>query len=157
MQDAGGGAGDGLALDLVEEERIPCDRCGRITRKVHGDVYAVWTEDGTQRSEYMALYMASWIDGAPYDPDHPARFHFTFGPWGEGTGPGDRMNARLLALWNEDGPFVQVVDAPETDLVGRGLRREEVIGSEFAQGLFAIYDAIWLQDPRVAVLHDGPG
>lgn len=39
--------------------------------------------------------------------------------------------------------------AGQSELVGRALRSEEVIGTERAQRTFAILDAIWLQDERI--------
>ena len=47
-----------------------------------------------------------------------------------------------------------VIDATERpiaagDLVGRALRREEVIDTPLAKQAFDIIDAIWLQDQRI--------
>jgi hypothetical protein len=39
--------------------------------------------------------------------------------------------------------------AGQSELVGRALRREEVIGTELAETTFAMLDAIWLQDGRI--------
>ncbi|WP_458757424.1 hypothetical protein ACSVBT_16500 [Afipia sp. TerB] len=56
----------------------------------------------------------------------------------------------------DNGPAVMVTDAKlERGLDGvaaQALTRAEVIGTPIADNLFAIYDAIILQDPRVTAL-----
>ena len=47
-----------------------------------------------------------------------------------------------------------VVDATnrpvgKSDLVAEALRRDQVIGHPIAQKIFALCDAIWLDDPRI--------
>ena len=47
-----------------------------------------------------------------------------------------------------------VIDAQEklskySDLAGTALQRDEVIGSALADQVFAVIDAIWLQDARL--------
>ena len=50
-----------------------------------------------------------------------------------------------------------VIDAPnrpvaQSDLVGRALRRDEIVDTTFATDAFALVDAIWLQDRRIGEL-----
>jgi len=40
----------------------------------------------------------------------------------------------------------------ESDLVGRALRRDEVIGTPLAPVAFELVDAIWMQDERIGEL-----
>ena len=52
-----------------------------------------------------------------------------------------------------------VVDASETSiasnpLVGRALKREEVVGTPLAQEVFELVDAIWLEDANIAEVTD---
>jgi hypothetical protein len=58
---------------------------------------------------------------------------------------------------SDQGPSFMVVDASSrtaasSDLVGRVLCRDEVIGTSIAQAAFELVDAIWLQDERIAEL-----
>jgi hypothetical protein len=63
---------------------------------------------------------------------------------------------------DETGPSFMVIDAADrpaaaSDLVGRALAREEVIGRPIAKQAFSIVDAILQQDARVAELLTPPG
>jgi hypothetical protein len=37
----------------------------------------------------------------------------------------------------------------ESKLYGRALKRDEVVGTPLAANVFALFDAVWLQDPRI--------
>jgi hypothetical protein len=59
----------------------------------------------------------------------------------------------------DTGPWLTVIDAAtrpvaKNTLVGRALRRDEVIGTPLAAEAFAIADAVLLQDGRVAELRN---
>jgi hypothetical protein len=62
----------------------------------------------------------------------------------------------LLYLPGPDGG-ITVIDgakrpADQRSLCGRTLERDEVIGTPLAANAFALFDAIWLQDPRIEEL-----
>lgn len=88
--------------------------------------------------------------------DFGAHFDIILGPWGDDTSPADRTVALLEHRLFANGPAVMVIDAKlERGLDGiaaQALTRAEVIGTPIADNLFAIYDAIVLQDPRVKAL-----
>jgi predicted outer membrane lipoprotein len=44
--------------------------------------------------------------------------------------------------------------ADHRSLCGQALKREEVIGTPLAANAFALFDAIWLQDPRIEELRE---
>ena len=122
-----------------------CDCCGSHTRTVWGYVHQ---EQGT-----IAAYCIQWTVGKPLDT-HPANFDLIYGPWGEGANREDRYAISLVHFENEDGPGMTVIDAGDrpiakNSLVGSALRREDVIGAPLAQHVFAICDAILLQDERL--------
>ena len=53
-----------------------------------------------------------------------------------------------------DGGGFTIIDsearpANNPKLCGKALKREEIIGTPFAQEAFQLVDAIWMQDPRI--------
>ena len=101
-----------------------------------------------------AGYQARWTVGQVVR--HGAHFLVVTGPWGEAAKPADRIAVALGFRHHEDGSgsSFTVLDAnpPEPDLAGRGLRRDEVIGTPLAKEIFGMVDFIWLNDPRLAEL-----
>jgi hypothetical protein len=123
-----------------------CACCGHESRKVWGEVA---TDDAA-----CAVYFVHWTVG--HIRDHGAHFDIILGSWGDDTSPADRTVALLEHRLLDNGPAVMVIDAKlERGLEGvaaNALTRAEVIGTPIADNLFAIYDAIVLQDPRVTAL-----
>jgi hypothetical protein len=124
-----------------------CDCCGRSSRSVWGCAYA--------GSRCLAAYYVHWTLG--HVPDRGANIDLIIGEWGE-TATAEHRSAIALAYRLIDtGPSMMVIDASarpfsRSPLVGRGLRRDEVIGTPTAQEAFAIADAVLAQDKRVAEL-----
>ena len=127
-----------------------CDCCGRSSRCVWGYAH---THD-----RCIAAYFVHWTLG--HIPDRGANIDIILGEWGEAA-TADRRNAIGLAYrLTETGPSMMVVDAEtrpfsRNSLVGRALRRNEVIGTPVAQEAFAVADAILSKDERVAELLGG--
>ena len=84
-----------------------------------------------------------------------ADFDLVLGAWGEDTTSADRVCVSLLYRKPEDHPWsVMVIDADHSKRIGgeiadSGLRRDEVIGTPLAPHVFAVIDAIFLQDGRL--------
>jgi hypothetical protein len=130
----------------VEHPAAHCDCCGRATRSITGYAY---DEHGA-----FAAYFVRWTDG--HVLENGATFDFIIGKWGDAPSS-ERDAVSLEFRITEDGPQFMVVGASDrsvsqSELVGRSLSREEVIGTPLAQQVFAIVDAIWLQDDRIADL-----
>jgi hypothetical protein len=88
---------------------------------------------------------------------HGAHFDLALGQWGDASSSQDRFAVSLEFRRTEQGPQFMVIDAAtrpiaQGDVVGRTLRRDEVIGTPLAKQAFDIIDAIWLQDPRIEEL-----
>jgi hypothetical protein len=120
-----------------------CDCCGNASVTVWGHV-----ELG---EDVVATYFIQWTVG---HPDHGANFDIIVGRWGEGASSQDREAISIVYRDTPEGGGFMVVDAEnsstaKSNLVGRPLRREEVIGTELAERTFAMLDAIWLQDTRI--------
>jgi hypothetical protein len=125
-----------------EESSAHCACCGNVTKTVWGRV--------SDRERSVAMYYVQWTAGSP---DHHPNFDLIIGAWGDGTGPADRVLVSMLHLPGG----VTVIDGagrpPDTRrLCGRALRREEVIGTPLATNASALFDAVWLQDDRIAEL-----
>jgi hypothetical protein len=123
-----------------------CACCGNNSRAVSGFIYS-----GEQPT---AAYFVHWTLGRP---DHGANFDLVLGKWGEGVGREDRYAVSLCYRPTEKGPEFMVIDSSGrtvagSELVGRALRRDEVIGTPMATEVFAIIDAIYLGDARLAEL-----
>jgi hypothetical protein len=129
---------------LADESSTHCDCCGNLSRKIWGFVHR---GDST-----IAVYYLHWTDGHLNSPG--ANLDLILGSWGEGTTFQDRVAAALLYREAVDGPSaITVIDASERQIAASGLvksalRRDEVIGTPLANQIFAIVDAIWIQDHR---------
>ena len=86
--------------------------------------------------------------------DTGANLDLILGEWGDETSPKDRFAVALVHRQQPDGtPALMVIDAQDRriadgSLAGTALRREDVIGTPLAEQVFAITDAIYLQDER---------
>lgn len=130
-----------------------CDCCGNVSRKITGFVHE---NDAT-----ISGYSLHWTVGC--FPDHPANIDLVMGHWGEAASSEQRFLVSLLLTLRDCRPDVLVIDAGDRpiarqhELVSRALRRDQVIGTPLATEVFALIDAIFLDDPRVTeVLEDGP-
>jgi hypothetical protein len=124
-------------------EACPC--CGKSSRRVWGRA----SREGCGE----AVYFVHWTLGEVRK--HGARFTLILGRWGEGATRDDRFSVALELRWTEQGPQFMVRDAEAggahlDELVGRRLRRDEVIGTPLARQVFDWVDWIWLGDPRIA-------
>ena len=124
-----------------------CDCCGRSSRTVSGYAYA--------DDRPLAAYFVHWTLG--HVSDHGANIDLVVGEWGDGTTAAGRSAISLAYRLGEGGPGMMVIDADTrpvsmSPLAGQLLRREDVVGSAFAQDVFAIADAVLAQDDRVAEL-----
>ena len=123
-----------------------CDCCGNQTRTVWGLVRA--------KGEAVASYFLQWTVNQSIDT-HPANFDLIHGLWGEGTSQNDRQAISLVHFENDGVPGVSIVDAATrpvaaSELVGSALKREDVVGTPLAREVFAIFDAVLVQDSRLS-------
>jgi len=124
-----------------------CECCGERSRTVWG---LAW-RDGAA----LASYFVHWTLGKV--GEHGAHFDLILGLWGDHTTRADRYAVSLEFRRTSKGPAFMVIDAPnrpvaQSDLVGRALRRDEIVDTTFATDAFALVDAIWLQDRRIGEL-----
>ena len=132
----------------IEHPTTHCDCCGRATRSLNGYAYA--------GGSAIAAYMVRWTDG--HVAENGASFDLIIGEWG-GAPSSARVAVSLDYRVTDTGPAFMVIDAntqpvAKSDLVGRALSRNEVIGTATAKTAFDILDAILLQDDRVAPVID---
>jgi hypothetical protein len=128
-----------------EKDTGVCACCGRSSKIVWGFAYS--------GRDCLAAYQCHWTVG--HVADVGANFDMIIGAWGEAATAKTR-EAVCLAYWvAETGPSFMVIDATtrpiaESELVGRALTREQVIGTPLAQRAFAIADAVLAHDQRVS-------
>ncbi len=120
----------------------PCECCGDRSRTVWGFVH--------RGNATEAAYFVHWALGKV--PEHGAHVDLILGRWGEGAERADRY---AVSLEFRQGVGVMVIDASARDiskneLVGRGLRRDEVVGTPLATRAFEVIDVIWSADARIA-------
>jgi len=123
----------------------PCECCGGQSRTVWGHAHG---PAGT-----VAAYFVQWTLGQV--DRHGAHFDLIIGKWGTGANRSDRFSVSLEFRRTDKGPSFMVIDSggrpvASSNLVGKSLAREEVIGTALAQVAFDIVDAVWLQDDRIA-------
>jgi hypothetical protein len=125
-----------------------CTCCGRESRVVWGNARSA--------AGGLAVYYVHWTLG--HVPDQGANIDLVIGKWVEDAAAEDRQAVAIAYRLMETGPSMMVIDAAErpvarnTELVGRALRREDVVETPLATQAFAIADAILEQDERVAEL-----
>ena len=122
----------------------PCQCCGRNSRTVWG---LAW-RDGHRHASYFVHWTLGQV------AEYGAHFDLIMGRWGEKTTRADRYGVALQYRRTDRAPAFMVIDASQrpfaqNELVGRALRRDEVMGTGIATDAFALVDAIWLQDKRI--------
>jgi hypothetical protein len=136
-----------LTLETSGESSFgPCECCGQMTSRVWGFVY-----------DHDAAAAAYYVEWTPGHEVTTAAFDLIIGTWGENTDAKDRQAVSLEFRKLESGPAFMVTDAENravarSSLVSKALSREEVIGTATASHVFAICDAIYLEDPRISLL-----
>jgi len=130
------------------DERVfgPCECCGNMTQRVWG--YA------NQGEATIAAYFVEWTPG---HTEHAANFDLILGKWGPGSTSQDRKAVALAFRRLQDGPSFMVINASDrpiatSSLIGEALSREQVVGNPIARTVFAVCDAIFLKDYRIAQL-----
>ena len=126
-----------------------CPCCGKASRVVWG-----FSHEGERT---RASYFVHWTLGHIHD--YGASIDLIIGAWGEGATAHTRSAVSMTYRLTDTGPWLSVIDAAtrpvaKNTLVGRALRRDEVIGTPLAAEAFAIADAVLLQDGRVAELRN---
>jgi hypothetical protein len=143
---------DEITLELIGSSDFErCECCGQNSRTVWG----LARRNGAAH----AAYFVHWTRGQAADDG--AHFDLILGPWGDRAAKADRYAVSLQYRRGEQGPAFMVIDARErpiahNQLVGRALRRNEVIGTTLATDAFELVDAIWSKDTRITeVTGDG--
>ena len=137
---------DTLAVEPTGAKELgPCECCGNMTRRIWGIAH--------RGKATEAAYFVEWTAGAVQR--HGAHFDLIIGRWGNETTSADRVAVSLAFRHTPAGPQFMVIDASErptskSDLVGRALSRSDVLNTPIAGQAFAIVDAIWLHDDRLA-------
>ncbi len=126
-------------------ETGPCACCGGLSRTVAGYL--------SDRSGAVAAYFVQWTVNRI--AEHGAHFDFIVGGWGQDASAVDRIAVSLEFRRTEQGPAFMVIDAAsrpvsQSELVGQALTRDEVVGTPIAKQVFALTDAVWLGDERIA-------
>ena len=135
---------DTVQAEFWGESDGRCDCCGNRTRTIWGGL--------ADASGARAAYFVQWTVG---QPQHMPYVDLILGQWGDDTGPQDRVLVSLCYRPQPGGGTFTVVSGqgrPGDDrkLCGQALAREEVIGTPLAADVFALADALWLTEPRIA-------
>jgi hypothetical protein len=114
-----------------------------MSRKVWGYLY--------NESAACAAYFVQWTLTRI---DHGANFDLIIGKWGDGATAADRTVVAVAYRLTASGPQFMVIDAVgrAPKLASIALSRDQVIGKPVAKDIFAMVDAIWLGDKRIAEL-----
>jgi hypothetical protein len=124
----------------------PCECCGNFSRTVWGSIYHGQT--------MIATYIVQWTLN---NPEHGANFDLVIGKWDDddATSVKDRKTVALKYHNTDGGTGFAVIDAADRmagqpEFTNVALSRAQVIGTPLAADAFAMVDAIWLRDPRIA-------
>jgi hypothetical protein len=108
----------------------------------------------------VAAYFVEWHPGAV--AEHGAAFDLILGRWGEGASAADRVAVSLSFRWTDHTPGFMLIDAEgrhhaQGSLAAQAFPRSAMGRSpEVVQQAFAVADAIWLDDTRIAELTAPP-
>lgn len=123
-----------------------CDCCGNKSRTIWGEL--------DSPNKVLAVYYVQWTEDMP---EHYPNVDLVMGSWDEGTAPDQRFLVSLLYRPAPEGGSFMVINsdsrpAYKNGLCGTAMAREEVIGTPLAAQVFALVDALWLTEPRMAAL-----
>ena len=133
-----------LTVERLDESSGLCECCGTASRCVWGLVH--------RGNETVAAYWMHWTVG--HLEQNGANLDLVIGEWGENALAEKRAVVALEHRQQPDGsPALMVIDSAERpvargDLATAALTRADVVGSPLAEQVFAITDAIYLQDDR---------
>lgn len=113
---------------------------------------------GAKRGAGVAAYYIHWT--VSHIADKGANIDMIVGSWGSEATSENRAAVALAYRLFDDGPSMMVIDAQDrpfsaSPLVGKILRREDVIGTALAKSIFDIADAVLMKDKRVLELLGG--
>ena len=140
-----------IALEPTGSRELErCECCGDHSRTVWG----LARQDGAAHAAYFVHWAIGQVDVTG------AHFDLVLGRWGDHTTKADRYAVSLAFRRTEGGPAFMGADATARpsarhELVGRALRRADVLGTEIATRAFELVDAIWLGDPRIREVTGG--
>ncbi|MEY4198771.1 MAG: hypothetical protein RLZZ265_511 [Verrucomicrobiota bacterium] len=125
----------------------PCECCGCMSRLVTGLV--------RRHGEQYACFQVNWTLGQL--ARHGASVYVILGRWGDDATAADRFAVAMHYRNDAETRGLMIVDADQTSiatnpLVGRTLRRDEVVGTPLADEVFELIDFLWLTDGRLAEL-----
>ncbi len=131
-----------LVIDEDAHDITTCACCDTQTHRALGDV-----RDG---EVWLCWYTCRWTDG---HMDRGLSFDLFFGDWREGAAPDTRWIVSVLYRKAADAFSVQDArNGRRWDKAGATvMNRDDVIGTDFAQEVFAILDAIFMKDPRLGI------
>jgi hypothetical protein len=135
-----------LKATPLKEASAVCECCGKVSKTICGDV--------SVPEKTLAIYYVQWTVGSD---KHFPNIDLILGPWDGDSDPSQRVLISLVYESGLDGGGFTIIDsearpANSRKLCGRALKREQVIGTPFAQEAFQLVDAIWLGDPRIEAL-----
>lgn len=122
-----------------------CATCGHETRTFRGFV----NDQQGAYAVYLGTYTAS-------HPELGVEMAVSIGGWGAGNDPALKQCVALEFRASDAGAGWRVRDAGDScwatiDMLGQMLPRAQVMESGIASEAFAIIDAVWRSDPRLAV------
>jgi hypothetical protein len=135
---------------LGDKEFHDCPCCGRCSRTVWGSIATA--------EHVVACYYVHWTVGQVQE--FGANIDLVIGKWGEGASPSERYAVALEYRLLDNGPAVRVIDAgerlfAESDLAGRALLRDDVVGQPIAGDVFAYSDLVLAKDDRISEILGG--
>lgn len=141
---------DWQAYEVAEDHsnQTHCNCCASLSHTITGDIYL--------GEEYKAYYSVRWTDK---HKENGATFAVFCGDWGDDGQEDERFLIGLDFITGENGGFGLHENPSETlshyaDMNPVFLKRDDILGSEFASELFAYVDAVFMKDPRLDVLRE---
>lgn len=137
-----------LVASPWDESEGTCTCCGNRSKTIWGCISA--------NEVAVAAYYVHWTVDSPA---HMPNFDLVIGRWGDGASAEDRFLVSLVFKPGRDGGSFMVIDGEErwkkhSESCARAMQRAEVIGTDLAADVFALVDALWLTDGRMAEVRE---
>ena len=127
-----------IVLEKGPLEKTSCECCGGTTLTIEGDLF--------HAKEWLSFYM---VRQSPNHPEAYPVFRFGIGDWSEDA----QSDARWIFEAEHDpvleGFRILDMSGYVEGLTYTPLCREDIIGTPYAETIFAMLDAVFMKEPRL--------
>ena len=127
-------------LEITENEvdKMPCDCCGKTTTRVGGEVW--------KGKEWLGFFFVQWTEG--HRSPGP-QFRIFTGDWADGSTPEQKWLVVLEYSFEHRSFMIMDNHSDQVWADLTYLNRNDILGTEYVEHIFAMVDAIFMKDSRL--------